>query len=199
MQISGAQVITRAKERYIIRNVLEATLNTLKAWMILSVFAGKRPWQLVCDIDGVLTDGKFGYSDQGKILKTFGSHDAEALKGSSFHSTVSFITADERGFEISAKRVRDMGHNVSLVSSRARVDFIRSIQIDSNVAYIGDSFSDIPAMRVADLSAAPRNAYPSARRAANIRLTLNGGEGALAEFVHLLEKFVPLGKEHHEL
>jgi 3-deoxy-D-manno-octulosonate 8-phosphate phosphatase (KDO 8-P phosphatase) len=179
--------------------VLKAHLNSLKAWAHLSVLAPKKSWSLVCDVDGVLTDGKFGYSDQGKLLKTFGSHDAEALKGSPFHSSVSFISADERGFEISAKRIKDMGYNVSLVSSRERADFIRSIQIESNVAFIGDSFSDIPAMRVADISAAPRNAYPSARRAANIRLTLNGGEGALAEFVHLLEKFVPLGKEPYDL
>lgn len=180
-------------------SVLEVTLNSLKVWMNLSLLARKNPWHLVCDVDGVLTDGKFGYSEQGKVHKTFGSHDAEALKGSSFFSSVSFITADERGFEISARRVRDMGHNVSLVSSRERADFIRSIKLDSKVAFIGDSFSDIPAMRVADLSAAPRNAYPSARRAANIRLTLNGGEGAVAELVHLLEKFLVLKKEHRDL
>ena len=152
----------------------------------------------MCDIDGVLTDGKFAYSDQGKVLKTFGSHDAEALKSSSFFSTVSFITADERGFEISAMRVRDMGYEVSLVSSSERVEFISSIQLHSNVAFIGDSFSDIPAMRLADISATPKNAYPSARKSANIRLTRNGGEGAVAEFIHLLERVVVGKKTRHD-
>lgn len=165
-------------------------LNNFKVWTHLSVFAEKRPWVFVCDVDGVLTDGKFAYSDQGKVLKTFGSHDAEALKSSSFFSSVSFITADERGFEIAATRVKDMGYKVSLVSSRERLDFIRSIQLHSNVAFIGDSFSDIPAMRLADISAAPKSAYPTARKSADIRLTRNGGEGAVAEFIHLLERVV---------
>jgi 3-deoxy-D-manno-octulosonate 8-phosphate phosphatase (KDO 8-P phosphatase) len=164
----------------------------------LSIMARNKPWSFVCDVDGVLTDGKFAYSDQGKVLKTFGSHDAEALKGSSLFSSISFITADERGFEISATRVRDMGYVVSLVSSRDRVDFIRSIQLHSNVAFIGDSFSDIPAMRLADISAAPKSAYPSARKSANIRLTRNGGEGAVAEFIHLLERVVIRKKTIHD-
>ncbi len=158
--------------------------------MRVSILARKKPWSFVCDVDGVLTDGKFGYSDQGKILKMFGSHDAEALKNISFFSSVRFISADERGFEISAKRIRDMGHDLSLVSSSERADFIRAMQLHSNVAFIGDSFSDIPAMRVAEISAAPGSAYPSARKAATIRLACNGGEGAVAEFVHLLERFV---------
>ena len=92
--------------------------------------ARNKPWSFVCDVDGVLTDGKFAYSDQGKVLKTFGSHDAEALKGSSLFSSISFITADERGFEISATRVRDMGPAPSIVTlgwKKSRVNALSKV------------------------------------------------------------------------
>ena len=36
--------------------------------------------ELVTDVDGVLTDGKYFYSDQGKILKQFGPHDSDGFK-----------------------------------------------------------------------------------------------------------------------
>ena len=34
---------------------------------------------LVIDVDGVMTDGKFYYSVDGKILKAFGADDHDAL------------------------------------------------------------------------------------------------------------------------
>ena len=35
---------------------------------------------VIFDVDGVLTDGTFFYSIDGKIMKRFGSHDAQAIK-----------------------------------------------------------------------------------------------------------------------
>ena len=34
----------------------------------------------VLDVDGVLTDGTFYYSEKGKIMKKFGPHDSDGLK-----------------------------------------------------------------------------------------------------------------------
>ena len=35
---------------------------------------------LVMDVDGVITSGKFSYTQEGKISKEFGSHDSDALQ-----------------------------------------------------------------------------------------------------------------------
>ena len=35
---------------------------------------------VIFNVDGVLTDGTFFYSIDGKILKRFGSYDAQAIK-----------------------------------------------------------------------------------------------------------------------
>ena len=37
-------------------------------------------FNFVLDVDGVMTSGKFLYTDQGKIMKEFGPHDAYSLK-----------------------------------------------------------------------------------------------------------------------
>jgi 3-deoxy-D-manno-octulosonate 8-phosphate phosphatase (KDO 8-P phosphatase) len=146
-----------------------------------------KPWSLVCDVDGVLTDGKFWYSAKGKELKLFGSHDSDALKSQTTFNRIKFVTADTRGLKISQRRLKDMGFEVEVLDSDARKDLVERLGISSNVAFIGDSFSDIPAMRVATLSAAPFGSFPSARRAADVKLSCPGGAGALAELVLLFE------------
>ena len=72
--------------------------------------------ELVTDVDGVLTDGKYFYSDQGKILKQFGPHDSDGFKIiKSLGINVRAISADHRGFNITRKRLGDMGIDVHLV------------------------------------------------------------------------------------
>ena len=167
--------------------MLPFSRNQFKAWSATRRIPSGRQWHLVCDVDGVLTDGKFHYSKEGKAFKVFGAHDADALKESSFFNAVTFISADKRGYEISSRRVQDMGFELSLKSPSERLKLITDLKLVSNVLFIGDSFSDIPALKEATLSAVPRSAYPAARRVADIRLQLRGGEGAVAELLHLFQ------------
>ena len=37
------------------------------------------PKIFILDVDGVMTDGKFYYSAEGKIFKSFGADDSDAL------------------------------------------------------------------------------------------------------------------------
>lgn len=149
--------------------------------------SGEKPWALVSDVDGVLTDGRFLYSSEGKQYKLFGSHDADALAKSKFFSKVVFVSADARGFEISKRRVSDMGWEIVLASSAKRVEIILELKSQFQVCYIGDSFTDLDAFEVADLSVCPQGAYPLARRMASVKLECRGGEGAIAELIHRLE------------
>ena len=148
---------------------------------------GKFAWALVCDVDGVLTDGKFHYSSEGKVQKVFGSHDADALKKSTFFDEILFVSADKRGKKISLKRLQDMGQTLSIRDSAARLELVRELMLTKNVVFVGDSFSDIPSMKAATISAAPRGSYPSAFKIAKLKLSLRGGEGALCELLELFE------------
>ena len=80
----------------------------------------------ILDVDGVMTDGKFYYSDKGKVLKVFGADDNDALSLLKNYMDIHFITGDKKGFSITKKRIRDdMGFKLSLVSTVKRVDWIK--------------------------------------------------------------------------
>ena len=57
-------------------------------------------YNFVLDVDGVLTNGKFLYSNKGKVLKEFGPHDAFSLKKIKKFCNITFISADNKGFKI---------------------------------------------------------------------------------------------------
>ena len=63
----------------------------------------KSPEIFLCDVDGVLTDGKFYYSESGKIMKKFGADDNDALSLLDPYIKIQFISGDKRGFSISKK------------------------------------------------------------------------------------------------
>lgn len=136
---------------------------------------------LVMDVDGVITNGKFGYTQEGKISKEFGSHDSDALQIIKEKINVFFISADKNGFKISKKRINDMGFDLELISARDRERYILEKKATGITVYIGDSFTDIPAMMAADFSMAPKNAFKPAKKMASLVLSCNGGEGAVAE------------------
>ena len=78
------------------------------------------------DVDGVMTTGQFHYSKDGKEYKVFGPHDSDGLKLLRDKISIRFITADERGFPISKKRiVDDMGFELELVSEQERFEYIK--------------------------------------------------------------------------
>ena len=84
----------------------------------------KHKYIFLLDVDGVLTSGNFFYSIEGKVLKEFGAHDAYSLKELSKFLEISFISADSRGFEITKKRIDDMGFEVKLVSEEERFEYV---------------------------------------------------------------------------
>lgn len=143
-----------------------------------------KPWTVVSDVDGVLTRGSFLYSSEGKVFKEFGSHDADAISllGRSGVEIV-FVSADKRGFEITRRRIEDMGFSPLLLDPAERTELIRTLQKTRRVVYLGDSFSDFPALRQSDIGVMPRGAFQPGPLWRIMRLSRRGGEGALAEMI----------------
>ena len=105
-------------------------------------------YTFILDVDGVLSTGQYLYSNDGKIYKIFGPHDHDGLKLVSTKIEISFISADRRGYEISERRVHDMGFGLQLVSEKDRYnllynkyDFNKLIYIEK--IYIGERARDI--------------------------------------------------------
>jgi len=149
----------------------------------------KLPWKiLITDVDGVLTDGKFVYSSSGKVNKTFGPHDADAVKlFKRFGVEVIAISADIRGFPITKKRLNDMKVDVFQVSELERLEWVKEKTKGCDFAYVGDGFYDIPILDLASVSYAPKNALEVVKLSADLSLNVNGSEGVLW---HIFEDFV---------
>lgn len=151
----------------------------------------KKPTVLVIDVDGVMTDGKFYYTSEGKALKAFGPDDHDGLSLLKDHLEIVFVTGDKRGFDISKARiVDDMKMPLELVSTIKRIDWIRSRWDPRSVIYMGDGIFDHYVFKEVAYSIAPANADEFARVSASYVTRRPGGDRAVAEAcLHILETF----------
>lgn len=149
-----------------------------------------KPTVFILDVDGVLTDGGFYYSADGKIMKKFGADDNDALKLLEPFVEIRFISGDKRGFTISKKRVEDMGFPIELVSTQKRIDWIKEHYNPKDVIYMGDGIFDNVVMKEVGYAIATSDSDNSAKESANYITQRIGGHRAVAEAcLHILDKF----------
>lgn len=146
---------------------------------------------LILDVDGVLTNGQFIYGSNGKMFKTFGPDDNDAISLLSEFIEVRCITGDRKGFAISKKRVvDDMGLRLDLVSTIKRSLWISEKYDPKSVIYMGDGIFDHYVMKHVGYSIAPGNADENAKSSANYVTKRTSGDRAVAEAcLHIMEKF----------
>lgn len=138
----------------------------------------------IFDIDGVFTNGKFGYNSNGKIFKLFGAHDHDGLKLLKRNNVaITTITADSKGYSINKKRMDDMNIPIELVSEENRFEWFKSRNDLNKIFFMGDSIFDSQCMNLVYLSCAPANACDLAISHADFVTKREGGNGAVLEAV----------------
>lgn len=148
------------------------------------------PKHFVIDVDGVLTDGKFYYTAEGKVMKKFGPDDADALSILRDKLTIHMISGDKRGFPITKKRIEDMKYTLDLVSTFDRLKWIQERYEPRQTIFMGDGIYDVLVFKGVAYSIAPANAFFKTKVAADFITNARGSEGAVAEAcVHILEEF----------
>jgi 3-deoxy-D-manno-octulosonate 8-phosphate phosphatase (KDO 8-P phosphatase) len=157
----------------------------------VNLTADKKPANFIFDVDGVFTDGKFHYTADGKVMKTYGDADADALSLVKDAMHIHMVSGDKRGFAITKKRiVDDMEYPLDLVSTFERIDWIKERFDPTVTIYMGDGIFDPLVFKHIAYSIAPANAFSHTKTAADFVTNARGGEGAVAEAVlHVLEKF----------
>ena len=136
---------------------------------------------LILDVDGVLTTGQFFYSSDGKSHKVFGPHDADGLKMIKDDFYIKFLSADKRGFDISKKRIKDMGYEIDLVSEGDRYEYVKTNFGFENTIFIGDGIFDAPVLKDCKFGIAPINARKEAKEAADFITESKSAEGAVCD------------------
>jgi len=145
---------------------------------------------LICDIDGVMTDGRLFFGDNGLEYKAFHSRDGLGiimLQRSGL--PLAIITA--RTSNVVSHRMKNL--NINLVfqgqkdKAQAFSQICRQLQLEAaQVAYIGDDLVDIPVMRQAGLSIAVADAHERVKQQAHWTTPHKGGQGAVRDVCELL-------------
>lgn len=150
------------------------------------------PKHFILDVDGVMTDGQFYYTSEGKVMKAFGPDDADALLLLKPYINICFVTGDRKGFEISKKRIADdMKFPLELVSTFERVAWMKKNGFEpKETIYMGDGIFDAMVFDAVAYGIAPANAFYTTKEKADFVTKSAGGNSAVAEScLHVLEKF----------
>lgn len=138
---------------------------------------------LVLDVDGVLTDGKLYFSNEGDELKAFSTLDGHGIKMLQESGVkVGIITG--RRSEIVVRRASNLGINL-LIQGRedkltALQELIAGMNLPlENIAYMGDDYPDLAVIRRVGLGMTVANAHPEIIRHAHWQSEKCGGEGAV--------------------
>ena len=149
------------------------------------------PQIFILDVDGIMTNGSFFYTSEGKFMKAFGPDDNDGLSLLKEYMDIRFVTGDKKGFPISKKRIfEDMNYPLDLVSTIRRIDWIQQRYNLDKVIYMGDGIFDHYVMRKVAYGISTANADKNAIKYSDYITERKGGERAVAEAcLHILEKF----------
>lgn len=142
------------------------------------------------DVDGVMTDGRIYYTDEGSELKAFNTLDGHGMKMLAAAGVQLAIITGRTSRCVQA-RAANLG--ITLLQQgvhdklSAMRDLVATLGLSLDEAgYIGDDVVDLPVMQACGFSAAPANAHPAVRTRARWLATLRGGEGAVREMCDAL-------------
>lgn len=144
----------------------------------------------VFDVDGVMTDGRLYYSEDGIEAKTFHTRDGLGLKALMRHDIqVAVITA--RQSRLLARRATELGIEHLMQGREDKKNALNELLAQLGlepwqVAYTGDDLVDWPAMGQCGLKCAPADATGWLRERADHVTTNRGGHGAVREVCELV-------------
>jgi 3-deoxy-D-manno-octulosonate 8-phosphate phosphatase (KDO 8-P phosphatase) len=151
---------------------------------------------LLMDVDGVLTNGKlYNLPDsEGRMVETkgFDSQDGIALQWLNWNGIKTGVISG-RLSPATAERARQLKMSYVYQGHIEKIPILEEILADakldaSEVAYIGDDFTDGVIMKRVGLAAATNNARPEVKAAAHVVTQASGGEGAVREVIELILK-----------
>jgi 3-deoxy-D-manno-octulosonate 8-phosphate phosphatase (KDO 8-P phosphatase) len=145
---------------------------------------------LVLDVDGVLSDGKLYFSNNGEEIKAFHSLDGQGIK--MLQKTgidVAIITG--RTSHIVAKRSESLGIKHLIQGREDKLNALDELLAKSplkysQVAHMGDDYPDLPLIRRVGLGLATNNAHYVVKQHSHWCSQRNGGEGAVREACDML-------------
>lgn len=147
---------------------------------------------LLLDVDGVLTDGRLYFNNQGDEFKAFSTLDGQGIKMLQKSGVkVGIITG--RTSQLVAKRAGDLGIQILVQGREDKWEALQEILQGQSfaleqIAFMGDDWPDLKVMGRVGLALAPANAHSSISERSHWQSNLRGGEGAVRDACDLIMK-----------
>ncbi len=145
---------------------------------------------LICDVDGVMSDGLIYMGNSGEELKTFNVRDGYGIR-CLLTSDIEVAIITGRTARLLEDRCKTLGirhlyqgQSDKLLAYRELLDTL-SLS-DEQVAYIGDDLIDWPVMAKVGLSVAVADAHPLLLARARYVTRIAAGRGAVRELCDLI-------------
>ncbi|HEX8541826.1 MAG TPA: 3-deoxy-manno-octulosonate-8-phosphatase KdsC [Pseudomonas sp.] len=151
---------------------------------------GKNIKLAIFDVDGVLTDGRLYFLEDGSELKTFNTLDGQGIK-MLIASGVTTAIISGRKTPIVERRASNLGIAHLYQGREDKLVVLDELLGQLNlsyeqVAYLGDDLPDLPVIRRVGLGMAVANANGFVQQHAHGVTKARGGEGAAREFCELI-------------
>ncbi len=164
-----------------------STLNTIDNLLVEKLRLIKL---LLLDVDGVLTDGRLYFSEEGhesKAFNTLDGHGIKLLRRSGVE--VGIITGRES--KLVARRAQDLGISLLIQGREDKYTALQELLGEfpcelSEIAFMGDDYPDLSVMTKVGLSLSVPNAALPVRERAHWCSNKRGGEGAVREACDLI-------------
>ncbi|BCL68548.1 3-deoxy-D-manno-octulosonate 8-phosphate phosphatase [Vibrio nigripulchritudo SFn27] len=145
---------------------------------------------LICDVDGVFSDGLIYMGNQGEELKTFHTRDGYGVK-SLMNAGIEIAIITGRQSKIVENRMNALG--ISLIYQgqddklKAYEDICSKLSVSpEETGYIGDDLIDWPVMEKVGLKVCVADGHPLLAKRANYVTQIKGGHGAVREVCDLI-------------
>jgi 3-deoxy-D-manno-octulosonate 8-phosphate phosphatase (KDO 8-P phosphatase) len=145
---------------------------------------------LVCDVDGVLTDGGLHYDESGRVVKRFDVRDGLAVRMLQRSGIEVALLSGGRSGAIE-QRARHLHIRHCRVGVGDKAGGLAQLQTElamapAHTAFLGDDLNDLTVRPRVNLLITPADAARGLRRRADWVLRRRGGNGALRELAEAL-------------
>lgn len=145
---------------------------------------------LICDIDGVFSDGSVILGNSGEEMKAFNTKDGFGIRAL-MAAGVEVAVITGRKSTLLEIRMKGLGVNHIYQGMEDKVLGYRELLnnlnlIHEQVAYIGDDIPDVPVMKLVNLAVSVNDGHPYVKSISDMVTTNNGGRGAVRELTDFL-------------
>lgn len=145
---------------------------------------------LVCDVDGVFSDGRIYLGNNGEELKAFHTKDGFGIKALAASGVDIAIITGRRSLLVK-NRMTALNVKHIIQGEENKLPALKKLAVTLNltmdeIAYIGDDVPDLACIEHVSLGIAVKDAHPLVAQGANYTTFMLGGFGAVREVCDLI-------------